>query len=595
MTDYNALAKQFGAVSSVPQGQSQGVSSVSSPISASSAPIDYSALAKQFGGVSSTPVPTDVQPQSFLSKIGGGIINGAKAVGNFLTSSEQNLGQDIAAGASSILPNSVTGQSDLNYAIKNHVDALTNTAKLINQYKTQGKDTSKLESVFQNEIKNSPPSMTDLYPALNKTNWQVVGDTAGTLADILSAGSYGTLAKGAETGVLLTSTARKAATPIVQQGVKATLGQTLKTIGKETIAHSATGAGVGYGYDVTGNLQQGKAGAEALMPGAGTLTGAIAPALIGGVRAGVAVTKDQAPRFINSLIKPTQAGFSYGKDPGRTVAELGITGNSLPDFEKNISTTKSNIGQQIGSVYASPLNQNVRINTTDEIKKIDTAIMESAKGGKNNQNIVTQLKNVKDAILYEHAIDSEGSIVKTGTQPRNLNHLTAQEAQNLIQHVADQTQFTGRPSDDKTVNSVLKSIYGGIREKINTAVSPNTPEIIKLNQQYADLTSAEIATRNRDKIVQRSNIISMPIKVGATTAGIVEAIANPHAAIPIIIGGATAAALDKAMGSTAVKTRVAAWLGKQTPNTIQKFLLDNPNVAPILRRVFPALVSKITH
>ena len=55
--------------------------------------------------------------------------------------------------------------------------------------------------------------------------------------------------------------------------------------------------------------------------------------------------KETAPRFINSLIKPKQADFSYGKNPGRTVSELGITGNNLSDFANNIHTEKNTIVQ----------------------------------------------------------------------------------------------------------------------------------------------------------------------------------------------------------------------------------------------------------
>lgn len=575
------------------------------PVSPSTSSGGGGFFAQTFGAQTPT-VPAPSQSGGFLSTLA----NAGKSAFNFLTGAEQGFGNDIAAATTNVLPKSFTGVQQLDQAAQQHASNLVQTANLIKTFAAQGKDTTKLQTILQSEAHNAPPTLADVFPALQKTNWQVVGDAAGTLADILTAGTYGAEAKaGAASGKLLTKTANEAAlapardfaqnviSGVTGAASKAapTLGSRLADIGARTAIHSATGAGIGYGYDVAGNLQQGKEGAAALTPGAGTAVGAIAPALIGGVRAGVAVSKEQAPRFINSLIKPKTADFSYGKDPGRTVSEMGITGNSLPDFAANISAAKKDVGQQLGAVYSNPANANIRINASDDITKIDAAIQEAAKGGKNNQTIVTQLQNVKDAILYEHGIDKNGNIAKVGETPRDLSNLSLQESQDLIQHVADQTQFTGRPSDDKTVNSVLKNIYGGIREKINAEASVNNPEVETLNQRYADLTSAEIATQNRDKIIQRSNLISLNAGGAGAAGAIVTAIATGGAAIPTILFGAGAAALEKAFETAAVKSRVAAWLGKQTPNTIQKFLAAHPAIAPVMRRVFPALISKATH
>jgi hypothetical protein len=139
----------------------------------------------------------------------------------------------------------------------------------------------------------------------------------------------------------------------------------------------------------------------------------------------------------------------------------------------------------------------------------------------------------------------------------------------------------------------LKQVYGAIREAITEKVAPNSPEIEKLNQQYADLTSAEIAVRSRDKIVQRSNLVSLPSGGAAATGAIITAIATGGAAIPAILGGASAYAVEKAFESTAVKTRVAAWLSKQSSSTIGALLKKNPNLGPVLNRVFPGVISKL--
>lgn len=499
-----------------------------------------------------------------------------------VTAGEQGAAGEIAAG----LPASVTGEDLLNKANQDNASSDVAYIKAINTKKAAGQPITKQQQEIYDHIlqtNSSVGTQADLLPHANDTNLQAIGNVVQTGADILSAGTYGAAAKEAETGILL---AKQAATPVAKVG----LAQTLKNIALKTAARAGIGAGTGYTYDVANNLQEGKTGGEALTPGMGTLIGGVAPILVGGVQAGAAFTKDSAPRFINSLIKPKQADFSYGKDPGRTVAELGITGNSLPDFANNITTAKQEIGNQIGAIYSAPENASIRIDATPEITKIDDAIAEAAKGGRGNQAIVTALQNTKDALLYEHQVNADGVIEKVGTTPRDLTNLTPQEAFDLKSLVAQQTKFTGNPSDDKTVNSILKNIYGGIKEKLNTLVGANNPELTDLNQKYADLTSAELATHNRDAIVKRADVISMPIKVGGATA-IISALATGGAAVPAILAGATAAALDKALESTAVKTRVAAWLGSQSPSAIGKILEQNPEIKTVLIRALPKLSS----
>lgn len=516
----------------------------------------------------------------------GSLKNAVIGTANALTSSEQNVGGEISSG----FPASMTGEQQLNQANQGNAASDISFIQAINQMKASGKHlTTQQQEIFHNVLKtnSSVGKQTDLLPHAADTNAQALGNVGQVGLDMLSAGSYGAEARAA------TSFSRYVA-PAVEQFGKMTLGQ----IGKQTAVRSATGGAVGYGYDVTNNLQQGKTGTDALTPGAATLAGATIPALIGGFKAGVAISKDQASRFINSLIKPKTADFAYGKDPGRTVAELGITGNSLPDFEKNITTAKNDVvGAQIGAIYDLPANQAVRINAAPEINKIDSAIADAAKGGKSNQGIVTQLMNIKDGLLYEHGVNDEGVITKIGDTPRDLSNLSPKEAQAFIQHVADQTKFTGNPSDDKIVNSTLQSVYGGIRDAINTAVSPNNPEILKLNEQYGDLTSAELAVKNRAAIMQRSNMTS-PVAfskpLGAASAAALTAFLSGGTTVPVALAAIGAAGIEKALETTAVKTRIAAWLGKESPTVIQSYLSEHPDIAPQLTQAFPALVGKLT-
>lgn len=625
-------------------------------------------LAKQ-----ATPAPVEKKP-GFFSTIGNAIISSEKAVGN-----------DLTAG---IRASMETKNEDMLYSSQANSEKVLQDH--INTLKASGKDSTHAEQALAGIKANSiAPQAGDFaknVPESTKTNLQGLGDVAGVGLDVLSAGTYGTAAKGMQAGKIAVQGTKSAiaanalskvgigatimpAKEVAKEGTKLALSQTLKNIGEKTLEKTAVGAGTGYAYDVAGNLQQGKTGGEALTPGIGTALGGTIPLVIGGIQATAAITKDLAPRFINSLIKPKQANFAYGKDPGRTVSEMGITGNSMDDFGNNINKARNEVGTQIGEVYSNPKNANLTINASDEITKIDKAIAEAAKGGKSNQSIVTALQNTKDALLYEHAIDAQGNIVKASAIPENLmgevnrhidsakmiinetpgiainevvtdakkniiealkhdgandiankissintavmnnvddfksavekissegkaldlSKLNPQQAFDLKQKIASATKFTGNPSDDKTVNAVLKNIYGGVTEKVNKAVEVNNPEIRNLNEKYGDLVSAELATKNRDMITKRADMISMPVKVGGATA-LITAISTGGAAIPVILAGAGAAALDKALESTAVKTRIATWLGSATPSMISKI---PPEIKTVLYRALPKFASQL--
>jgi hypothetical protein len=302
-----------------------------------------------------------------LSTIGNGIVKGAKAVGNALTSSEQAFGNDIAgaiggkAAADKIAKENIDlGNSDLAYikALKmNHDKAVASG---------NDKEVSRYDNLIKNFTLSNGRSVSEVFPAIAKSNGQVVGDAAGVLLDVLSAGSYGNAAKGAQTGQLLTSTANKAAlaetaakaSEFIPKSVVATESAnaaktTLGTVAKATVKKAAAGSATGYAYDVSQNLQAGKTGTDALTPGAGAIVGATLPIVVGGFKAAGVINKDTAPRIINSLVKPKEAQFAYGKDPGRTVAALGITGNNMEDFANNIHNAKNDIGTMIGDIQES--------------------------------------------------------------------------------------------------------------------------------------------------------------------------------------------------------------------------------------------------
>lgn len=250
------------------------------------------------------------------------LVSGAKAVGNFLTSSEQAVGSDIAAAiggnyfAKQIeAANQSMSDADLAYIkqVKKNRDVAiaSGDQKTIERY----------DNVIKNFHTSNGQSMQEMFPALTKSNGQVVGDFAGMLMDVLSAGSYGAAAKGAQTGSLLEKGTETAA----KTGL---------------LSKVATGAATGYGYDVAQNLQSGKEGTEALKPGFGTLFGGsipLATSLVGALGKGILAKTTGAGEEVlqQALDNPTavnKAINEYATTPEAQMALVDKARGAINDF-----------------------------------------------------------------------------------------------------------------------------------------------------------------------------------------------------------------------------------------------------------------------
>lgn len=529
-----------------------------------------------------TPTPDQTQqPQNVPGGLTGHRIPVAtfdtvKSLGNALTSSEQKFGQDIAGAASAILPESWTGVAQLKQAADAHAQEMQTLTTLIKNRKAKGIDTSSLENQLKSDINNAPPQWSDLYPSLNKSALQVLGDAGGVALDTLSGGALKGV-KGFALAPKLTQSAEELAKAKEAYNALSTGGK-IASIAKDTAKTATAGAALGYGYDVTQKAQNNQAD---LTPGLGTALGVAAPVFIGGVKVSGAIAKDQAPRIINSLIKPLSKDFSYGKNPGRAVAEMGITANSLDDLAPKITDARQTVGSQIG-LLTSNLEGKAKVQIGDALNPIDKAINDANKSPRTNASLIDRLKNVKEDLLG--TIEIPGGVMR-----KNIGDTSFNGAYALKRQVGDLTKWTGNMSDDSIINGALKQVYGKIKQGMNDAATKLDPQIGKqltnLNEKYADLTSAEIATKYRNVLNARQNLVSMPIKVG-TVAGVITSIATGGVALPAVLAGVGAGLFDKALASTAVKTRVAAWLSKESPQVVAGIVQKNPGIGAVLKKAF---------
>jgi hypothetical protein len=260
-------------------------------------------------------------------------------------------------------------------------------------------------------------------------------------------------------------------------------------------------------------------------------------------------------RIINSLIKPLQKDFAYGKNPGKAVSEMGITANTFEELISKVKEAKQKVGQTIGSLRersSVPL----YIEPQSILSPIDEAIAQASKTPKTNSALIERLNGLRDDISQN---------LDGGLSPEELKSL-----------VGDLTKWTGNATDDQLVNKALKQTYGAVNSQIDDALkqglSPEEFSIYKkLNEQYGNLISAENASIYRDKILQRQDLVSFGAKNAGLLTALTTAIATGGAGLGVILAGIGGATIDKAMATPAFKTRLASLLKKLEPKEVKTF------------------------
>jgi hypothetical protein len=155
--------------------------------------------------VSAASKPPALPGEGAVNMIKGGL----KTAANFLSSSEQAAGKDIAGA---IVGNNAPGTDTRSKLVG---DLIAKSREL----KASGQDSSKIDAEIQRQSQYNAPGLKDTNPVTQKSPLEVGSDFAGVAADVLTAGTYGKAAKGLESGTL----ALKAADPTMVAGVKGTV------------------------------------------------------------------------------------------------------------------------------------------------------------------------------------------------------------------------------------------------------------------------------------------------------------------------------------------------------------------------------------
>lgn len=155
----------------------------------------------------------------------------------------------------------------------------------IREKEERGEDTTKLKRLYNEGV----DTLSELQKGLDEeldlpTTGQAVGQLGGTALDVLTAGTYGRATTGAKSFQLTKTKELPTAIQMIRNTARSPQGLGTR-VGAGRVA---TGAGIGYGFDVSHGLQglrgEDREGGKAFIPGAGTAIGTAIPTLSEGAQ-----------------------------------------------------------------------------------------------------------------------------------------------------------------------------------------------------------------------------------------------------------------------------------------------------------------------
>lgn len=261
-----------------------------------------------------------------------------KTFGKAIISSELKFGKSIADAMPSFVPGSAAWTNKQNEEIfKNQQQIMDNLLVQRKKLKAEGKDTSRIDNAIhdmQEQMSKPAIDINETNASVNKTAKQVFGEGLGVAADILSAGSYGKAAQGAQSGKLLIAgkASGKVATVLGKAGIGSTVapaaGALPSVIGGGTKAQAllkgawqgakqgfTSGAIWGTAQGATRAMQENKSNTDIVSDAiAGGTIGGVAGGTVGAVVGGTSGYLNRR-REINKMLKPAMT-------PDETISSL---------------------------------------------------------------------------------------------------------------------------------------------------------------------------------------------------------------------------------------------------------------------------------
>lgn len=231
---------------------------------------------------------------------------------------------------------------------------------------------------------------------------------------------------------------------------------------------------------------------------------------------------------VNSLIKPLEKEFRFGRNPGAGIAEEGIVARNLPNLAEKTRGKMDAVGKVIGSKLNTPEANAKLIDIKPMLAPLDEAIARAKRV--NNTALVGHLEEFRDSPLF-----TDKPLV------------TPAEAHEIKGIVGEETRWTGQPFD-KPANQAKAAVYRNINDAIKSAV----PGVEALQDRYADLLSAVKSIERTANVGERAAPVNL---MDVATGGLGALEGGP-------LGAVGAAVVRRLYSSTAGQTVMAQALRK---------------------------------
>jgi len=288
-----------------------------------------------------------------------------------------------------------------------------------------------------------------------------------------------------------------------------------------------------------------------------------------------------ASKMMNRLIRTNyRKDFMFGKDPGLWIAKEGLTANNLSDLETSVTDRVNNINDELTAKLASDENLQKVQNYRDAIiAPFHEELAKQSFFEKTNKPIIDKLNNVLLDLGLAQTIppklDEFGKpIPNTGgveitTSPLNMNPLEATQLKRRLGELANWKRDA--LSEDVVLSKTIKKTYRNIDSTIDSAV----PEVKQLNDRLSNgITAQRVVSHQVDFLKSKGGLY------GGRLLGFLGGITH---SVP---GALTGFAIEKALTSPIVRTNVAAWLARATPQQMQVEFVQNPGLGDIMYRNF---------
>jgi hypothetical protein len=198
-----------------------------------------------------------------------------------------------------------------------------------------------------------------------------------------------------------------------------------------------------------------------------------------------------AVRLMNRVVRPTDASFQFGRDPGAAALDEGAWGWTRKGVLDDVSDAIEKRTQQLNSAVNSPAANAKAIDLRPVIKNVfDPRIDFLTKHGEVEQ--AQALTGMRDNYL----------------DPKiwpNISRMSPAEATALKRDIGDLTRWSGDPLEASKMDA-RRALYGKTKDQVNAAV----PEAAPLNERISSLLTAQKALKsavNRDQVASPMNLV----------------------------------------------------------------------------------------